>query len=96
MIITRVLTAFTFDHAARIAYPEGIENYNTAALAPGEVFVDEERQITITYVSKDAYDNCTVKAELGEINAPDPTDQVVAVKHHPALDMLNSPPAISG
>ena len=71
VIITRVLTAFTFENAARIAFPEGIENYNTAALAPGEVFVDEERQITITYVSKDAYDNCTVKAELGEINAPD-------------------------
>ena len=49
-----------------------MKDYNTAALAPGEVFVDEDRQITITYLSKDAYDNCTVKAELGEINAPDP------------------------
>ncbi|MCJ7724388.1 MAG: hypothetical protein MUP03_09665, partial [Anaerolineales bacterium] len=73
VVITRVNTVFGFENAAHIAYPEGIEDYNTAALAPGEAFVDEDLQITITYVSKDVYDRCTVKAELGEINAPDPS-----------------------
>jgi len=72
VIITRINTVDGFEYAAHIAYPEDIIDYNTAALAPGETFVDEDQQITITYLSKDGYDNCTVKAERGAINAPDP------------------------
>ena len=48
------------------------DDFPTAALAPGEAFFDEDRDITITYFSKDGVNRCTVKAERGEIDVPDP------------------------
>ncbi|MCJ7519894.1 MAG: hypothetical protein MUO42_09540, partial [Anaerolineaceae bacterium] len=72
VIITWINTTSGFEFAAWIAFTGAAGNYSDAALAPGEVFVDDIEEITITYVSKDVYGNCTVKAELGEINAPDP------------------------
>ncbi len=56
----------------KIVFPFGGNDYANAALSPGETFVDEVRKITITYLSKNAYNDCTVKATRGEISAPDP------------------------
>ena len=78
VIITKIDTIDSFEFAAKIVFPLGGNDYddpalyNDAALAPGEVYVDDDQHITITYLSKDAYNNCTVKAVRGEINAPDP------------------------
>lgn len=56
---------------AHVVFPLGDVNYDTAALAPGEAYVDETRDITITYLSKTATNDCQVKAERGAITAPD-------------------------
>lgn len=72
VVITWVNTASGFEYAAWIVFTGAAGDDADAALAPGEVFVDDYEGITITYLSKDTYDNCTVKAELGKVSAPDP------------------------
>lgn len=57
---------------AWIIFPTGDNDYNNAALAPGESFVDPEQEITITYLQKDGTNRCQVKAERGVVEAPDP------------------------
>jgi hypothetical protein len=72
VIITRIENVDNPEHAAHIVFPLGGNDYTDAALSPGETFVDNVQKITITYLSKDGVNRCTVKAERGEINAPDP------------------------
>jgi len=57
---------------AQVVSHLGDNDFSTAAMSPGETYVDEEFDITITYVSKSGTDDCTVKATRGEITAPDP------------------------
>ncbi|MCJ7518762.1 MAG: hypothetical protein MUO42_03720, partial [Anaerolineaceae bacterium] len=57
---------------AWIRFPMDIQDYTKAALAPGETYVDTVSNLTVTYLSKDGNNNCTVKATLGPITAPDP------------------------
>ncbi len=59
---------------AQVVSPSGDNDFTTAALAPGETFVDSAREITITYVSQEDGYKCKVKAERGDIHAPDPSN----------------------
>ena len=59
---------------AQVVSPIGDNDFTTAALAPGETFVDTAREITITYVSQEDGYKCKVKAERGDIHAPDPSN----------------------
>lgn len=73
VIITKIDTIADPKEAAHIVFPFGGGDYNNAALSPGETFVDFNQKITITYLSKDGMDRCTIKAVSGLIsNAPDP------------------------
>ena len=72
VIISYVNAASNPDEPANIVFPFGDDDYANAALDPGETFVDEARKITISYMSRDAANNCTVKTTRGEISAPDP------------------------
>ena len=47
-------------------------NFFTAALQPGEAFIDTQRKITITNLSQPGDSNCTVDVERGGPPAPDP------------------------
>ncbi len=58
--------------AAHLVYPTTGNNDTNAALAPGESFVDKARGITVTYLARDGFNRCSVKATRGEIVAPDP------------------------
>lgn len=58
---------------AQVVSPTGDNDFSTAALVPGEVFADEARKITVTYLSQEDGYKCKVKAERGEIHAPDPS-----------------------
>ena len=72
VVITSVDTYFGLENAAKIVFPTRGSDYSDAALAPGEAYVDDAQGITITYLSKDGLNNCTVKASRGEIDVPDP------------------------
>ena len=72
VIITKIDTVTDPKMAAQLVYPSGDNNDTNAALSPGESFVDKPQGITITYLSKDGTNRCSVKATRGEIVAPDP------------------------
>jgi len=72
VIITNVNNNINPKMSAWIAFPSGDDDYNNAALAPGESFVNPDQEITITYLQKDGSNRCQVKAMRGEIEAPDP------------------------
>ncbi len=77
VLVTSIDTASGYENAAKLAFPGGGIKQNAnpftadAALAPGESFVDEVNDITITYVSKTGTNDCNIKATRGEITAPD-------------------------
>jgi hypothetical protein len=47
-------------------------DFKTAALSPGEVFVDAERQISVINQSRPGDRQCTVKATRAALSVPDP------------------------
>ena len=58
---------------AQVVSPTGGIDFADVTLAPGETFVDAARMITITYLSQEDGYKCKVKAERGDIHAPDPS-----------------------
>jgi len=72
VVISWVDTIFQPNLPAQIVFPMGNNDYTDAALAPGEAYVEGAQEITITYLSKDGFNNCTVKATRGPTTAPDP------------------------
>ena len=56
---------------AQVVSPTGGIDFADVTLAPGETFVDVARKITITYLSQEDGYKCKVKAERGDIHAPD-------------------------
>ncbi len=57
---------------AVIGFPEYDGDFTDAALSPGEAYVNIAHNVTITYISRDTAGRCTVKAQRGQIHAPDP------------------------
>jgi hypothetical protein len=47
-------------------------HYSDAALAPGESFVNEARDLTVTHVSTDSTGRCTVTVKREPVDLPDP------------------------
>lgn len=73
VIITKIDTVANPLEAAHIVFPLRDGNFNNAALSPGEIFVDFDQKIAISYLSKDGMNRCSIKAVSGDIiNAPDP------------------------
>lgn len=47
-------------------------HYSDAALAPGESYVNEARDLTVTHVSTDSTGRCTVTVKRDPVDSPDP------------------------
>lgn len=72
VIISRVDVPADPGLPAALVYPSATTDDANAALSPGELFVDADREITVEYLSKDGVDNCRVQATRGDVAAPDP------------------------
>ena len=73
VVISYVDTTSGYENAARMVFPTTTSNsLADASLIPGDVFLDEDKEITIVYESKTGSNNCIIKATRGEITAPDP------------------------